>query len=116
MDSSPKPLPSTKRIATNSYSLPEEIRPLEKLADLYVQQGVMSEARPASSSNWLKFHLKNTSPAGSRRLIEKNFCRTEPDNLRIQIRLADLYQAWAQRGKQSNVMSPLRQRALAARR
>src|ERR1700747_2290238 len=25
---------------------PEEIKPLERLADLYVQQGVMSEARP----------------------------------------------------------------------
>src|SRR2546429_2876366 len=32
-----------KRIAKLA---PEEIRPLEKLADLYVQQGVMSEARP----------------------------------------------------------------------
>ena len=32
-----------KRIAKLA---PEEIRPLERLADLYVQQGVMSEARP----------------------------------------------------------------------
>src|SRR5467141_4561335 len=43
-----------KRIAKLA---PEEVRPLEKLADLYVQQGVMSEARPLSS-NWRRFTLR----------------------------------------------------------
>src|SRR5258708_13948097 len=44
-----------KRIAKLA---PEEIRPLEKLADLYVQQGVMSEARPLFLQ-LPEIHLKN---------------------------------------------------------
>src|SRR3981189_587143 len=37
---------ATAAYQRNPSPAPEEIRPLEKLADLYVQQGVMSEARP----------------------------------------------------------------------
>src|SRR5260370_11660586 len=44
-----------KRIAKLA---PEEIRPLEKLADLYVQQGAMSEARPLSLQ-LAEIHLTN---------------------------------------------------------
>src|SRR6202042_2567589 len=70
---------------------PEESRPVEKLAELYVQQGVLSEARPI----YLQLadaHVRagRTEPAAAllRKLLE-----AEPDNLRVQMRLADIQQA-----------------------
>ncbi len=72
----------------------EEIRPLEKLADLYVQQGVMSEARPLFLQ-LAEIHLKNNRQAEAISLLKK-LLLAEPDNLRIQTRLADLYQAMGQ--------------------
>ncbi len=80
-----------KRIAKLA---PEEIRPLEKLADLYVQQGVMSEARPLFLQ-LAEIHLKQNRQAEAVGLLKK-LLQAEPDNLRIQIRLADLYQAMGQ--------------------
>jgi pilus assembly protein FimV len=77
-----------KRIAKLA---PEEIRPLEKLADLYVQQGVMSEARPLFLQ-LAEIHLKNNRQPEAVGLLKK-LLLAEPDNLRIQVRLADLYQA-----------------------
>ena len=77
-----------KRIAKLA---PEEIRPLEKLADLYVQQGVMSEARPLFLQ-LAELHLKHNRQPEAVTLLKK-LLAAEPDNLRIQIRLADLYQA-----------------------
>ena len=75
-----------KRIAKLA---PEEIRPLEKLADLYVQQGVMSEARPLFLQ-LAELHLKNNRQPEAISLLKK-LLSAEPDNLRIQVRLADLY-------------------------
>src|SRR5947207_111164 len=80
-----------KRIAKLA---PEENRPLEKLADLYVQQGVMSEARPLFLQ-LAEIHLKNNRQPEAIGLLKK-LLQAEPDNLRIQIRLADLYQAMGQ--------------------
>src|SRR2546422_827602 len=80
-----------KRIAKLA---PEEIRPLEKLADLYVQQGVMSEARPLFLQ-LAEIHLKSNRQSEAVGLLKK-LLLAEPDNLRIQIRLADLYQAMGQ--------------------
>ena len=80
-----------KRIAKLA---PEEIRPLEKLADLYVQQGVMSEARPLFLQ-LAEIHLKNNRQPEAVGLLKK-LLMAEPDNLRIQVRLADLYQAMGQ--------------------
>jgi tetratricopeptide (TPR) repeat protein len=73
---------------------PEEIKPLERLAELYVQQGVMSEARP------LYLHLAEVHIKASRHQQAVALLRTlleaEPDNLRVQTRLAELYQAIGQ--------------------
>jgi tetratricopeptide (TPR) repeat protein len=80
-----------KRIAKLA---PEEIRALEKLADLYVQQGVMSEARPLFLQ-LAEMHLKNHRQPEAVSLLRK-LLLAEPDNLRIQIRLADLYHAMGQ--------------------
>jgi pilus assembly protein FimV len=97
-----------KRIAKLA---PEEIRPLEKLADLYVQQGVMSEARPLFLQ-LAELHLKNNKQPEAVALLKK-LLSAEPDNLRIQIRLADLYQAMGQSGEALESYISAAQRALA---
>jgi pilus assembly protein FimV len=97
-----------KRIAKLA---PEEIRPLEKLADLYVQQGVMSEARPLFLQ-LAELHLKNNKQPEAVALLKK-LLLAEPDNLRIQIRLADLYQAMGQPGEALETYISASQRALA---
>jgi tetratricopeptide (TPR) repeat protein len=97
-----------KRIAKLA---PEEIRPLEKLADLYVQQGVMSEARPLFLQ-LAEIHLKNNRQPEAVALLKK-LLMAEPDNLRIQIRLADLYQAMGQNQEAVEAYVSAAQRALA---
>jgi pilus assembly protein FimV len=97
-----------KRIAKLA---PEEIRPLEKLADLYVQQGVMSEARPLFLQ-LAEIHLKNNLQPEAVALLKK-LLTAEPDNLRIQIRLADLYQAMGQSKEALEAYIAAAQRALA---
>jgi pilus assembly protein FimV len=97
-----------KRIAKLA---PEEIRPLEKLADLYVQQGVMSEARPLFLQ-LAELHLKNNKQPEAVALLKK-LLLAEPDNLRIQIRLADLYGAMGQPGEALEGYVSAAQRALA---
>ncbi len=97
-----------KRIAKLA---PEEIRPLEKLADLYVQQGVMSEARPLFLQ-LAELHLKNNKQPEAVALLKK-LLLAEPDNLRIQVRLADLYSAMGQAGEAVEVYVSASQRALA---
>ena len=97
-----------KRIAKLA---PEEIRPLEKLADLYVQQGVMSEARPLFLQ-LAEIHLKNNRQPEAVGLLKK-LLQAEPDNLRIQTRLADLYQAMGQTREAIEAYVSASQRALA---
>jgi tetratricopeptide (TPR) repeat protein len=97
-----------KRIAKLA---PEEIRPLEKLADLYVQQGVMSEARPLFLQ-LAELHLKNGKQPEAVALLRK-LLQAEPDNLRIQVRLADLYQAMGQSNEALETYVSAAQRALA---
>src|SRR2546423_15346540 len=97
-----------KRIAKLA---PEEIRPLEKLADLYVQQGVMSEARPLFLQ-LAEIHLKNNPQPEAVGLLKK-LLQAQPRNLRIQIRLADLYQAMGQTREAIEAYVSASQRALA---
>jgi len=104
----------TKAIAVYkriSKLAPEEVRPLEKLADLYVQQGVMSEARPLFLQ-LAELHLKNGKQPEAIALLKK-LLLAEPDNLRIQIRLADLYVAMGQSGEALEGYVSAAQRALA---
>ncbi len=74
---------------------PAELPPLERLADLYVQQGVLSEARPLFLQI-AEAHLKaNRAPKAVEvlhRLLE-----VEPENLRVQMRLAELYNVMGQK-------------------
>jgi tetratricopeptide (TPR) repeat protein len=68
---------------------PEETRAQEKLAELYVAQGVMSEARS------LYLQLAETHLRAGRNELAVGVLRKlldlEPDNLRVQLRLAELY-------------------------
>ncbi len=97
-----------KRIAKLA---PEEIKPLERLADLYVQQGVMSEARPLFLQ-LAEIHLKHNRQAEAVGLLKK-LLLAEPDNLRIQIRLADLYSAMGKPNDAVEAYVTAGQRALA---
>jgi len=97
-----------KRIAKLA---PEEIKPLERLADLYVQQGVMSEARPLFLQ-LAEIHLKHNRQTEAVALLRK-LLLAEPDNLRIQIRLADLYQAMGKPAEAVETYVSAAQRALA---
>src|SRR5208282_2950035 len=76
---------------------PDQIEPLEKLADLYVQQGVMSEARPIYIQ-MAEAHLKNKQPERAAEVLRR-LLDIEPDNTRVQTRLADLYMAIGQKGE-----------------
>jgi len=97
-----------KRIAKLA---PEEIKPLERLADLYVQQGVMSEARPLFLQ-LAEIHLKHNRQMEAVALLKK-LLLAEPDNLRIQIRLADLYQVMGKPNEAVETYVSAAQRALA---
>jgi pilus assembly protein FimV len=74
---------------------PNELAPLERLADLYVQQGVLSEARPLFlqiAEAYLKANKSQKAVEVLRRLLD-----VEPDNLRVQMRLAELYNVMGQK-------------------
>jgi tetratricopeptide (TPR) repeat protein len=74
---------------------PNELAPLERLADLYVQQGVLSEARPLFlqiAEAYLKANKSQKAVEVLNRLLE-----VEPDNLRVRMRLAELYNVMGQK-------------------
>ena len=74
---------------------PEDTKPLEKLADLYVQSGILSEARPLFlqlAEAHLKAGRREPAAALLRKLLE-----AEPDNLRVQMRLAEVQLAMGQK-------------------
>ncbi len=104
---------------------PNETQPLEKLANLYVQQGILSEARPIFLQ-LAEAHLKANQTAKAvdvlRRLLE-----VEPDNPRVQRRLAELYLAMGQKKKRrtricisrgicTNTVTPAKRRKRSMRR
>jgi len=74
---------------------PTELAPLERLADLYVQQGVLSEARPLFlqiAESHLKANRAQKAVEVLHRLLE-----VEPENPRVQMRLAELYNVMGQK-------------------
>ncbi len=74
---------------------PNELAPLERLADLYVQQGVLSEARPLFLQI-AEAHLKaNRAPKAVE--VLNRLLEVEPDNPRVQMRLAELYNVMGQK-------------------
>src|SRR5579864_2899961 len=67
---------------------PEETRPVERLAELYVQQGVLSEARPIYLQ-LADLHQRAGRHPQAAALLRK-LLDAEPDNIRVQTRLAEL--------------------------
>jgi pilus assembly protein FimV len=76
---------------------PEETRPVERLAELYVQQGVLSEARP------IYLHLADVHGRAGRQpeaaALLRKLLDAEPDNLRVQTRLAEMLVTIGQPGE-----------------
>src|ERR1700720_3811967 len=68
---------------------PAELRPLERLADLYIQQGVLSEARPLFLQI-AEAHLKANRASKAVEVL-RHLLEVEPENPRVQMRLAELY-------------------------
>jgi pilus assembly protein FimV len=74
---------------------PNELAPLERLADLYVQQGVLSEARPLFLQI-AEAHLKANRASKAVEVLHR-LLEVEPDNPRVQMRLAELYNVMGQK-------------------
>ncbi|HTS13863.1 MAG TPA: tetratricopeptide repeat protein [Candidatus Limnocylindrales bacterium] len=74
---------------------PAELAPLERLADLYVQQGVLSEARPL----YLQIAEAHLKANRSQKAVEvlHRLLEVEPENPRVQMRLAELYNVMGQK-------------------
>ncbi len=89
---------------------PDDIMPLERLGELYVQQGVMSEARPIFLQ-LAEAHMKanRTQPAIE---VLRKLLDLAPDNMRVQQRLADLYLAIGQEKEASAAFISTAQRLL----
>ena len=68
---------------------PNVLAPLERLADLYVQQGVLSEARPLFLQI-AEAHLKANHSQKAVEVLHR-LLEVEPENQRVQMRLAELY-------------------------
>lgn len=80
---------------------PAELAPLERLADLYIQQGVLSEARPLFLQI-AEAHLKaNRAPKAVE--VLQRLLDVEPDNPRVQMRLAELYNVIGQKKEAAQV-------------
>ena len=74
---------------------PAELAPLERLADLYVQQGVLSEARPLFLQI-AEAHLKANTAQKAVEVLNR-LLDVEPENPRVQMRLAELYNVMGQK-------------------
>jgi pilus assembly protein FimV len=89
---------------------PNELDPLERLADLYVQQGVLSEARPLFlqiAEGHLKANRAQRAVEVLRRLLE-----VEPENLRVQMRLAELYNVMGRKAEAAKMYLNCAQRLM----
>jgi tetratricopeptide (TPR) repeat protein len=89
---------------------PAELAPLERLADLYVQQGVLSEARPL----FLQIAEAHLKANRSQRAVEvlQRLLDVEPENPRVQMRLAELYNVMGQRKEAAQTYVCYAQRVL----
>ena len=89
---------------------PNELAPLERLADLYVQQGVLSEARPLFLQI-AEVHLKANRSQKAVEILQR-LLDVEPDNPRVQMRLAELYNVMGQKKEAAHTYLSYAQRLL----
>ncbi|MGC1128457.1 MAG: tetratricopeptide repeat protein [Candidatus Acidiferrales bacterium] len=87
---------------------PNELAPLERLADLYVQQGVLSEARPLFLQI-AEAHLKANHASKAVEVLHR-LLEVEPENSRVQMRLAELYNVMGQKKESSETYLSYAQR------
>jgi len=90
--------------------IPDATHPLERLAELYVQQGVMSEARPIFlqlAEGHMKANKQDQAAQVLRKLLD-----LEPDNMRVQIKLAELQQSIGQPAEAARTFLQSAQRSL----
>jgi tetratricopeptide (TPR) repeat protein len=79
---------------------PNEIEPLERLSELYIQQGILSEARPIILQI-AEAHVKANRVPKAIEVI-KRLVEVEPENPRVQMKLAELYSAIGQKKEAAN--------------
>lgn len=89
---------------------PNELAPLERLADLYVQQGVLSEARPLFLQI-AEVHLKANHSQKAVEVLQR-LLDVEPDNPRVQMRLAELYNVMGQKKEAAHTYLSYAQRLI----
>ncbi len=89
---------------------PNELAPLERLADLYVQQGVLSEARPLFLQI-AEIHLKANHSQKAVEVLQR-LLDVEPDNPRVQMRLAELYNVMGQKKEAAHTYLSYAQRLI----
>lgn len=70
---------------------PARLEVYDKLADLYHKQGLVQDAR--SQYQVLADHYQKNNRAGEAIAVYKKMAAIDPTDLRIQVRLADLYRA-----------------------
>ncbi|MFQ5777314.1 MAG: tetratricopeptide repeat protein [Terriglobia bacterium] len=86
------------------------ITAMERLADLYTMQGLMNEAR-TQYLELAETHLKGGQSSKALEVMRK-VLDLEPDNLRVQLRLAELYQGHGQSKEATGIYCRLAERGL----
>ena len=85
-------------------------RAVERLAELYTMQGLMTEAR-AQYLHLAEFHLKSGQVSLAVEVMQK-LLALEPDNIKLQRRLAELYRQHGQNPEAAAIYRRLGTRAL----
>ena len=89
---------------------PNNTRAVERLAELYTMQGLMTEAR-AQYLHLAEFHLKAGQVSLAVEVMQK-LLDLEPDNIKLQRRLAELYRQHGQNPEAAAIYRRLGTRAL----
>ncbi|MCH7767102.1 MAG: tetratricopeptide repeat protein, partial [Acidobacteria bacterium] len=89
---------------------PNNTRAVERLAELYTMQGLMTEAR-AQYLHLAEFHLKSGQVSRAVEVMQK-LLDLEPDNIKLQRRLAELYRQHGQNPEAAAIYRRLGTRAL----
>ena len=89
---------------------PGNITAMERLAELYTMQGLMNEAR-TQYLELAEAHLKSEKSSKALEVMRR-VLNLEPDNLRVQLRLAELYERHGQPKEATGIYCRLAERGL----
>jgi tetratricopeptide (TPR) repeat protein len=93
---------------------PAQLDVYDKLADLYHKQGLVQDAR--SQYQVLADHYQKNNRLKEAIAVYKKMAGIDPSDLRIQVRLADIYRAANEKDRGRHAVRPHRQHAAQARR